>query len=160
MIDIPNISLYAGAAFVLFIILFIILMMARSRGGGTRTRFGQRLGVSEFHDIDNVRRLILVRRDGVEHLVLIGPNQDVVIESGITASASKVPLGDEAPLLRRPPQRLEPAIENNERGEPPFKPRMATRPAVFGDRAPNLRSVEPDGPQLTSVRGDVENPER
>src|SRR5262245_53523707 len=74
--DIPNIGLYAGVAFALIIVLFIILTLARSRGGGMRARHGQRLGVSEFRDIDNVRRLILVRRDGVEHLVLIGPNQD------------------------------------------------------------------------------------
>ena len=160
MIDIPNISLYAGAAIVLVIVLLIILVLARSRGGGIRTRHGQRLGVSEFHDIDKLRRLILIRRDGVEHLLLIGPNQDLVIESSIAAAAGKPRLEDEAPLLRRPPQRLEPAIENNERGEPPFRPRMSTRPAVFGDRAPNLRSVEPEGPQLASVRGESENPER
>jgi flagellar protein FliO/FliZ len=159
--NIPNITLYAGAAVALVIVLLILLLLARSRGGGIRTRYGQRLGVSEFHDIDKLRRLILVRRDGVEHLLLIGPNQDLLIESGINAAESKLPLGDEAPLLRRSPQRLEPAIENSERGEPPpWKSRMAPRPAVFGDRAPNLRSVEPDGPQLTSVRGDIEDPER
>jgi flagellar protein FliO/FliZ len=161
MIDIPTISLYAGAAVVLAIVLLIIVLLARSRGGGIRTRYGQRLGVSEFHDIDKLRRLILIRRDGVEHLLLIGPNQDLVIESSIAAEASKLPLEDEAPLLRRSPQRLEPAVENNERGEPPpFRPRMAPRPAVFGDRAPNLRSVEPEGPQLTSVRGDIDSPDR
>ena len=161
MIDIPNTILYAGAAVVLVIVLLIILLLARSRGGGIRTRYGQRLGVSEFHDIDKLRRLILVRRDGVEHLLLIGPNQDLVIESGIAAAASKDSLEDEAPLLKRAPQRLEPAMENSERGEPPpFRPRMAPRPAVFGDRAPNLRSVEPDGPQLTSIRGDFDDSER
>ena len=161
MVDIPNILLYAGAAGVLVILLLILLLLARSRGGGIRTRYGQRLGVSEYHDIDKMRRLILIRRDGVEHLLLVGPNQDLLIESAINAGESKLPLGDEAPLLRRSPQRLEPAIENSERGEPPaWKSRMGPRPAVFGDRAPNLRSVEPDGPQLTSVRGDFEDPER
>jgi hypothetical protein len=161
MIDIPNINLYAGAAVMLVIAMLIILLVARSRGGGIRTRYGQRLGVSEFHDIDKLRRLILVRRDGVEHLLLIGPNQDLLIESDISVGQNKLALDDEAPLLRRSPQRLEPAIENAERGEPPpFRPRMAPRPAVFGDRAPNLRSVEPDGPQLTSVHGDIDNPDR
>jgi flagellar protein FliO/FliZ len=161
MIDFSNISLYAGAAAVLVIVLLTGLILARSRGGGIRTRYGQRLGVAEYHDIDKLRRLILVKRDGVEHLLLIGPNQDLVIESGISAGANKLALDDEAPLLRRSPQRLEPAVENSERGEPPpMRPRMAPRPAVFGDRAPNLRSVEPDGPQLTSVRGDFDNPER
>jgi hypothetical protein len=162
MVDISNIILYAGTAGMLVVLLLIVLLLARSRRGGIRTRYGQRLGVSEYHDIDKMRRLLLIRRDGVEHLLLVGPNQDLLIESGINAGESKLPLGDEAPLLRRSPQRLEPAIENSERGgePPPWKSRMAPRPAVFGDRAPNLRSVEPDGPQLTSVRGDFEDPER
>ena len=32
------------------------------------------------------RRLVLIRRDNVEHLIMIGGPQDVVVESGITAS--------------------------------------------------------------------------
>jgi flagellar protein FliO/FliZ len=160
LMEIQNLAIYAGAALVLLLVLFIIALIARSRGSGVRGRRGQRLAVSEFHDIDKIRRLVLIRRDGVEHLLMIGPNQDLVIESGIGAMESKFSLGDDAPLLRRP-QHLEPASENSERGEPPpMRPRMAPRPAVFGDRAPNLRSVEPDGPRLTSVRGSYEDSER
>ena len=50
-------------------------------------RRGQRLGISEYHEIDKSRRLVLVRRDNVEHLILIGGAQDLVIEPGITAAA-------------------------------------------------------------------------
>jgi flagellar protein FliO/FliZ len=33
--------------------------------------------------IDPRRRLLLVRRDGVEHLVLLGINNDLILETGI-----------------------------------------------------------------------------
>ena len=48
-----------------------------------------RLGISEYYEIDKTRRLILVRRDNVEHLVLIGGGQDVVIEPGISGRGSE-----------------------------------------------------------------------
>ena len=51
-------------------------------------RKGQRLGISEYHEIDKTRRLVLVRRDETEHLVLIGGGQDLVIESGISLNSS------------------------------------------------------------------------
>jgi flagellar protein FliO/FliZ len=158
--EIQNLAVYAGAVLLLLLALIIIVLVARSRGGGSRARRGQRIAVSEYYDIDKLRRLVLVRRDGVEHLLLIGPNQDLLIESGIGASEYSLPLEDDAPLLRRSPH-LEPASENVERGEPPPpRSRMAPRPAVFGDRAPNLRSLEPDGPRLTSVHGDYDESDR
>ncbi|HEX9835612.1 MAG TPA: flagellar biosynthetic protein FliO [Alphaproteobacteria bacterium] len=46
---------------------------------------GARIGVVEVTPVDAKRRLVLVRRDDVEHLVLIGPAGDVVVESGIPA---------------------------------------------------------------------------
>lgn len=44
---------------------------------------GGRLGIVESRGIDARHRLVLVRRDGVEHLVLIGPTGETVIETGI-----------------------------------------------------------------------------
>jgi flagellar protein FliO/FliZ len=44
---------------------------------------GRRLGVVETAFLGPKHRLILVRRDDVEHLVLIGPNSNTVVESGI-----------------------------------------------------------------------------
>ena len=46
---------------------------------------GGRLAVVEARAIDARRRLVLVRRDEVEHLLLLGPDRDVVVETGITA---------------------------------------------------------------------------
>jgi flagellar protein FliO/FliZ len=44
---------------------------------------GRRLGVVETAFLGPKHRLILVRRDEVEHLVLIGPNSNTLVESGI-----------------------------------------------------------------------------
>lgn len=43
----------------------------------------KRLGVVEHANVDGRRRLVLVRRDGVEHLIMTGGPVDVVIETGI-----------------------------------------------------------------------------
>ena len=50
----------------------------------------RRLSISEQYNIDNRRRLVLVRRDDVEHLIMTGGPVDVVIESGIVAAGETV----------------------------------------------------------------------
>ncbi|WP_439542728.1 flagellar biosynthetic protein FliO [Hyphomicrobium sp.] len=45
----------------------------------------RRLSVTEQFNLDGRRRLILVRRDGVEHLIMTGGPVDMVIETGIGA---------------------------------------------------------------------------
>lgn len=45
----------------------------------------KRLGVLEMTPVDGRRRLVLVRRDDVEHLIMIGGPVDVVIETSIGA---------------------------------------------------------------------------
>jgi len=42
-----------------------------------------RLGVVAVHVVDTRRKLLLVRRDDREHLVLISPTTETVIETGI-----------------------------------------------------------------------------
>lgn len=45
----------------------------------------RRLSITEQFNLDNRRRLILIRRDNVEHLIMTGGPVDVVLESGIGA---------------------------------------------------------------------------
>jgi hypothetical protein len=73
--------IYAAGAILLLLLLALILI--RLFGGGVRGRRGSRLGISEYYEIDKSRRLVLVRRDDMEHLLLIGGNQDVVVETDI-----------------------------------------------------------------------------
>ena len=49
---------------------------------------GRRLSVVEVAPVDPKRRLVLVRRDEVEHLILLGPTADVVIETNIVKGTS------------------------------------------------------------------------
>jgi flagellar protein FliO/FliZ len=76
-------------AFVLALIAGAALLLKRygSMGfGGLRANRGpRRLAISEVLALDARRRLVLVRRDGVEHLILIGGTDDLVVEAGITA---------------------------------------------------------------------------
>ena len=45
-----------------------------------------RLSVVEVKTLDSRRKLVLLRRDSREYLVLLGPNQDLLLEGGINAS--------------------------------------------------------------------------
>lgn len=48
----------------------------------------RRLAVVEYAILDGKSRLLLVRRDTTEHLLVVGPTGAVVVESGITGAAS------------------------------------------------------------------------
>ncbi len=47
--------------------------------GGKR----RRLGLVEQMPVDHKRRLLLIRRDDVEHLILMSPGGETVVETGI-----------------------------------------------------------------------------
>lgn len=117
-------------ALIAIIILILIYKLFNQR---VRGRKGQRLGITEFHEIDKTRRVVLVRRDDVEHLIMIGGNQDIVIENNI-----------ETGLLSEPSARSRVVAEEPLSMRPP-------KPAVFGSTRPILRSVEP------SLRNDGRN---
>jgi flagellar protein FliO/FliZ len=58
-----------------------------SNSGGTRSR-QPRLAVLDSAIVDARRRLVLIRRDNVEHLILIGGPTDVVVEENIVRAQS------------------------------------------------------------------------
>ena len=51
--------------------------------GGLLRRGERRLGVVEAASVDGRRKLVLLRRDNVEHLIMLGGPVDVLIETGI-----------------------------------------------------------------------------
>ena len=85
----------SAAPIVGFILLFILVIallllvfaILRRVTGGTFVAGGRnrqvRLSVTDAAAVDNRRRLVLVRRDDVEHLILIGGPSDLVIEQNI-----------------------------------------------------------------------------
>jgi flagellar protein FliO/FliZ len=66
----------------------------------TSSRGRRRLAIVEVLAIDTKRRLVLVRRDGVEHLVLLGATQDAVVETGIAPPDGATPAGASEPSTR------------------------------------------------------------
>lgn len=64
-----------------------------------RPKAERRLEVVDYANVDSRRKLVLIRRDDVEHLLMTGGPVDVVIETGIAASQKRV--ADVAPV--RPP---------------------------------------------------------
>jgi len=71
----------------LVLLLFGVAAWAAKRylpgAGRVGARPGRRLSVIEVVVLDTRRRLVLVRRDEVEHLILIGATSETVVESGI-----------------------------------------------------------------------------
>jgi hypothetical protein len=57
-------------------------------GGGTLRGRQPRLAVIDYASVDGRRRLILVRRDNVEHLLMIGGPTDVVVEPNIVRAVA------------------------------------------------------------------------
>jgi flagellar protein FliO/FliZ len=76
--------------FVLGLVLALGWVLRRSGIGGQAVMGrGRRLGVVETTFLGPKHRLVLVRRDAVEHLVLIGPTYASVVESGIAGPAKE-----------------------------------------------------------------------
>jgi flagellar protein FliO/FliZ len=119
---------------VIFAIIFtvlaaIVFLVRRLTGGGGSALQGRgsrsrqpRLGIIDVYELDRARQLILLRRDNVEHLLLVGGPNDVVVERNIQRGQRPLP---EAAL------RAEPAAEPlpdplAEAGRLPDPPRAIT----------------------------------
>jgi len=83
--------LAAGAGLLLFLVIALWIFRAFMSSGGVLMLKGRnrRLGVVDQAAVDGRRRLILIRRDNVEHLVMTGGPIDIVIETGIGAKGAK-----------------------------------------------------------------------
>ena len=51
----------------------------------------RRLSVVEVTAIDGRRRMVLIRRDNIEHLLLISPSSEMLIETNIAAGPVDIP---------------------------------------------------------------------
>ncbi len=139
---------------VALLLLAIALWIIRRRSGsapfirGGRNR-QPRLQVLDATAVDARRRLVLVRRDNVEHLVMIGGPTDIVIESGIGAIpiVKEVREPEELPLKSLPRQENETKAQENaiqqERREALPQQSSAPSPAPSIAAAPILQTEEP-----------------
>src|SRR6204780_4331831 len=107
----------------------------RLGGAGARGR-QPRLAVIDYATVDARRRLVLVRRDNVEHLLMIGGPTDVVVEPNIVRGipAARDAAGPRPPVAAGPLPPPIPLPENG--GSWPLQPEPApTRPAARAEPA-------------------------
>ncbi len=87
------------AALIVLAIFYRLAFAHRLRVPGGRTR-QPRLGLVDAFSLDGQRQLVLVRRDNVEHLVMIGGPNDVLVESQINRAVAPARESNQAsPLL-------------------------------------------------------------
>lgn len=112
-----------------------------------------RLSVRDAATIDNRRRVVLIRRDNVEHLILVGGPSDMVIERNI--NVINVPeVKPHAELIRlpsaeeKPAAKAKPTAQTEEAGETPARPVL-----VKEEKKPEkeLHAAAPE-PATTSIQ--------
>lgn len=142
------------------LLLVVALYLIRRRNGPSPFLKGgknrqPRLQVLDAAAVDARRRIVLIRRDDVEHLVMIGGPTDVVIESGIGLSREGVAILPEkvqAQSLSAPV--LEPRLQKPERqaqlSAPVATPETAPAIQVRRDETPETRVASASQPTLTN----------
>lgn len=88
-----DVIFYLAAVMALAVLMIVGAFLLRTylSGGNAKAAVGQlfrpkavpRLSVVEQASVDSRRRIVLIRRDNVEHLIMTGGPADVVIETGI-----------------------------------------------------------------------------
>jgi flagellar protein FliO/FliZ len=133
---------------------------------GTTTRGRQpRLAVIDAATVDGRRRLVLIRRDNIEHLLMIGGPSDLVVESNIVRAIAAREARE--PLRPAPPEhppRPAAAVDNGwplqPVGEPaaaqppprPFRPLPAEEPWLSGEPGGRGRPAESLPPRPEPVQ--------
>lgn len=141
--------LWTFAALVLLVIVLVIVKLIRSLTFGTFVAGGRnrktRLAVMDATAVDSHRRLVLVRRDDVEHLLLIGGPTDVVVETDIRMATPRRPAltaadnGHEAaPAAQRQAAPSAPQAPRQQ----PQAPARAPQPAPVQQQAPRPAPVQ------------------
>jgi flagellar protein FliO/FliZ len=152
-------GLFGGMPFpVQFFLAFVIVLgligatawavrrFGAGRLGGTGIRGRQpRLAVVDYASVDGRRRLLLIRRDNVEHLVMIGGPTDVVVESNIVRTAAP-PRDVPVPRAPAPPEALPRAIalpDSSANGSWAAQPEPMTPPHPLRMPRPEVAVEEP-----------------
>src|SRR5438477_6694957 len=123
-------------------------------GASTRGR-QPRLAVIDYASVDGRRRLILVRRDNVEHLLMIGGPSDIVVEPNIVRAVQAARDIGRAPAGIEALTRAIPLPENG--GSWPLQPeanggsRPATRNEPPREDLPGRPQLEPSARQRDTL---------
>jgi len=139
--------LWTFAALILLIVVLLVIKVVRNLTFGTFVAGGRnrktRLAVMDATAVDSHRRLVLVRRDDIEHLILIGGPTDVVVERDIRLATPRRPAltGDSgqqqaAPQRPRAPQPAPAPVPTPARQAAPPPQPVAQPVAVARPRTP------------------------
>ena len=127
------------AAFALGIVLILVvigvwlLKLVFGAPGRVARGRNRRLAVVDTLALDPKRQLLIIRRDDVEHLILTGGPQDVVVETGIAVA--------DAPAAAQPTRRPIPMVATRKGRTPAAAP--APAPAPVSEPAPAQPASEP-----------------
>lgn len=96
----PRLVLAIGGVGIAFVVLILALIFLKRRNSPLFIKGGKsrepRLMVLDAAAVDPKRRLVLIRRDEVEHLIMIGGPTDIVIETGIVDRTKAAAVPDRA----------------------------------------------------------------
>ena len=140
--DLPTAQKVLIASVVILVLLILLGLFVRQIKGGRLRMRGQgggrarqpRLGVVDTHDLDRQRQLVLIRRDNVEHLIMIGGASDVVVETNIMRSGSRANMAP--PAEGHAPERLRRSLSPF----PSLRPRLrraSLRRCALSSRSPS-----------------------
>ena len=118
-------------AVVLGLIVLVVWGIRRYTGGSVRPAARgrlPRLAVVDTLDIDKKRQLVLIRRDGVEHLLLIGGPSDVVVEPSIIRQRVTPRPGQSTAMPAAPTGPTPDAAAAASHGPPPPAPSLKAVP--------------------------------
>ena len=147
------------AALIVLAILYRLTFAHRLRVPGGRTR-QPRLGLVDAFSLDGQRQLVLIRRDNIEHLVMIGGPNDVLVESQINRAV--VPARESSlasPLLvpTTPVRRTEAAALPASPAATETPPKVAAKVAA-SPPAPSPPALAPAAPGAPTVAPPVPKP--
>ncbi|WP_192178883.1 flagellar biosynthetic protein FliO [Mesorhizobium amorphae] len=165
--------LWTFAALVLLVVVLLIVKLVRSLTFGTFVAGGRnrktRLAVMDATAVDSHRRLVLVRRDDIEHLLLIGGPTDVVVERDIRLAAPRRPAltgdGGQQQAQAPRPRTVQPAPAPAKQAPPqpvaaapaparprPVTPAPAPKPAAPNYQASNVTPLPAYGSTINTAR--------
>jgi hypothetical protein len=134
-----------GVVIVLIVLAVWLLKVVFNASGNIARGRNRRLSVVDSLALDPKRQLLIIRRDNVEHLILTGGPQDVVIEAGIAIEeAASQPSRRPVPVAPRRPAPIRPAAPPVAAAIPVAAPVADSEPSTSPARAiERLRELQP-----------------
>src|SRR5947208_12672377 len=131
-VELPTpVNFVIAFAFVLLLIgiaAWLVRRFAATRIDASARGRQPRLAVIDSAAVDGRRKLVIIRRDNVEHLLMIGGPSDVVVETNIVRGAA-IAARDAPPARNGAPETMPRAIQMPEPTPWPLQPEHAPAPA-------------------------------